>query len=43
MLNLFIGIVIGAIAMDFAWAYRLGYAQKVWSRVREALKCYFPN
>jgi hypothetical protein len=34
MLNLIIGAFIGAIVMDFAWAYKLGYAQRVWARIR---------
>lgn len=34
MLNLIIGSIIGAIVMDFAWAYKLGYVQRVWARVR---------
>lgn len=34
MLNLLLGAVLGAIIMDFAWAYKLGYVQRVWARIR---------
>lgn len=34
MLNLTIGFVLGAIVMDFLWAWRLGMPQAMWRRVR---------
>jgi hypothetical protein len=35
MLHL-LSFLLGAIVMDFAWAYKLGYVQRVWARIRSS-------
>ena len=34
MLGYFLSFLLGAIVMDFLWAYKLGIAQIVWARIR---------
>lgn len=36
-MELLIGIVIGAIVMDFLWAYKLGMVQVLYARIKEWL------
>ena len=38
MLQLLVGFLVGAIVMDFAWAYKLGYVQRVWARLVRSVK-----
>ena len=38
MLQLLVGFLVGAIVMDFAWAYKLGHVQRLWARVLRSVK-----
>jgi len=38
MLQLLGGFVLGAIVMDFAWAYKLGHVQRLWARILRSMK-----
>jgi len=34
MVNMLVGAFIGAVVMDFMWAWRLGLPQAMWRRLR---------
>jgi len=34
MFNFVIGVLVGAVAMDFAWGWKMGIPQLFWSRLR---------
>lgn len=37
-MEILIGIIIGAVAMDFLWAWRMGIPQMFWQRIVNRFK-----